>query len=104
MALINTSEDKRIANPNDSNSEIKVAAVWIVPTQYDKLVTMVQVIFFKQIEEGEISDGRIEGYVPIINGSPFNIGNAPTHMGLATFEEDLHAFAIEKLGQNFVKP
>lgn len=103
MALINTATDKVIVHPTDKYSRIEAHAVWLVPFQYKKLETIVQVVFFRPIEEGEISDERLIGYVPILEGGLFNIGNAPTHMGLTTFEQDLHDFAIEKLGSGFVK-
>jgi len=125
MALKNTSEDKRVPFPEGSTTEADV--IWIVPTQAYKHETIVQIILFREIQEispahtiikknedgedapvqveavWEESDTRLEGYVPLLMGTPFNIGNAPTHMGLATHEQDLHDFAISVLGINFIK-
>jgi len=51
----------------------------------------------------EGSDPRLDGYVALMSGQPFNIGNAETHMGLPTFEQDLHDFVISVLGSTFEK-
>jgi len=102
MALINTTKETPVIHPNKEDVWLKVGAAFLIPTQINKKTTNVQAQFFREIKEGEES-AVLEGYTYATECGPFNLGEAQTTGDKSTYWEDIHNFAIEKLGSNFVK-
>lgn len=103
MALINTTPNEYIPHLTKEDVQIKVGAVYIVPTQINKDTTNVQVLLLREVKKGETESFHVKGYVPTSDCGLFSLGEAPTSGDKTTFWDDIHDYVISKLGSRFVK-
>lgn len=105
MALLNTSENKFIAKPNNRNEQIKADYVFLKIFAHTKTQALVEAEFFtieKSKPQGMIPEG--EEFIPEdikVSVGTYSLGICDTNIESSSFALDCHNFAQSVLGEQF---
>jgi hypothetical protein len=98
MSLINTRTSREINKPGFPGEKMKADLAWIWATYNKPNEAEVQVQFW--VNNPDTSEGQPE-YVLATSPGPYNLGICNTDWNSATTKQEIHDFAISKLGTYF---